>query len=316
MYKRQVGRNTSIGNGATVRGNVRVNATILANATVSTGATVRRGATVCADATVPSGETVSTVYPEEGCFVPSSCLDIWTDDNAATDGIYSIDADGTGPNPEFDAYCDMANGGWTLALRTAGTGDTFKFLSSHWTSNSTLNPTSLDPTTNSDAKFVAFNEVEGDEIRGCLRNVSTGVYGCKSYDLPGSQTLLDMFTNTPIGSRDTGQGYFFTESASAKLEWLTMWGRSLGETTNNSGNYRDTGINIDDDLSNYRARVRFGLVTNGQTNINTLDDGIGFGASGYDNNSVGGLVESAYRVSGGAAFGVSTVSTRGHIWVR
>ncbi len=95
-----------------------------------------------------------------------------------------------------------------------------------------------------------------------------------------------------------------------------MWGRTLGESTANSGAYRDTGINIDDDLSNYRARVRFGLVLNGQTNINTLDDAIGFGASSYYHNNVSGLVESPWKVSSGASFGPTQVHTRGQIWVR
>ncbi|MFT6816485.1 MAG: UDP-3-O-[3-hydroxymyristoyl] glucosamine N-acyltransferase [Myxococcota bacterium] len=312
----RVGRNVNIGMDATIEGLVRPNATILPMATVEAGATVQRGATVCAGATVPAGEVVATVYPEEGCFQPTSCLDIWTDDNGSADGVYGIDPDGTGPNAQFDAYCDMANGGWTLALRSSDSGDTFKFLSSHWTTTSTLNPTSLDPETNSDAKFPAFNEVEGLEIRGCLKNLSTGVYGCKSYDLPGTQTLLQMFTNTPIGSRETGRGYFFTETSSEKLQWITMWGRNTSEPSSNPLNYQDTGINIDDDQSNYRARVRFGLALNNESNIYTLNDTVGFGASAYLNQTVGGLVESDWRVGTGAAFGATQIHTAGQIWVR
>ena len=41
------------------------------------------------------------------------------------------------------------------------------------------------------------------------------------------------------------------------------------------------GINIDDDLSCCDARIRFGLVLNNQTDIYTLNDAAGFGASSY-----------------------------------
>jgi hypothetical protein len=142
------------------------------------------------------------------------------------------------------------------------------------------------------------------------------VYGCKSYDLPGTQTLLQMFTNTPIGSRETGRGYFFTETSSEKLQWITMWGRNTSEPSSNPLNYQDTGINIDDDQSNYRARVRFGLALNNESNIYTLNDTVGFGASAYLNQTVGGLVESDWRVGTGAAFGATQIHTAGQIWVR
>src|SRR5690606_10814768 len=65
------------------------------------------------------------------------------------DGVYRLQTTGA----PFDAYCDMADGGWTLALRVADSGNTFTFLSSHWTSNTTLNPTSPDPLANVDAKY-------------------------------------------------------------------------------------------------------------------------------------------------------------------
>ena len=314
----RVGRSATVGENATVRGRVAAGATVGDGATVESNATVARGATVCDGATVPNGSGVPAdgLWPETGCTVQTSCESILLSGGSTGDGVYSIDPDGSGGDAPFDAYCDMTGGGWTLAMRVADNMNTFTFLSPYWTSTAVLNPTSLDPTVNQDAKYPSFVDSPAGEIRGCLRNISTGVYACKDYALPSTQTLLELFTNTPIGSRDTGQAYFFNESDAGEREWVTMWGRSFSEATNGFPNYQDTGINIDDDQSNYRTRIRFGLVINGQSNIYTADDAIGFGASAYFNNAVGGLVESPWRVSAGAAFNSSLVRTRGTIWVR
>lgn len=300
--------------------------------TVGVAAVVRGGATVYTDLfdgqVLAREQTLGTprkrIVLRDGTrtwsdgTVASSCLaylqpvnpgEIYSGDTG--DGVYRLATSGA----PFDATCDMSGGGWTLALRVADTGNTFTFLSSHWTSATTLNAGSLDPLSNVDAKFPAFNQVVGTEIRGCLRNGSTASYGCKDYALPSARTLLDMFANTPVGSRENNRGYYFSESTSERLRWQTMWGRPPGESST-SNNYIDSGINMDDDLSNYRARVRFGLGLNNEGNIFTLNDAIGFGASAYFNTSAAGLVQSPWRVSAGAAIGPNLIRTRGQIWVR
>ena len=78
-------------------------------------------------------------------------------------------------------------GGWTLAMRFAGSGSQFTFNSPYWNDTNTLNESDLDPAGTSDAKYETFSLMEADAIRGCM---SRGSYsGCKSYTLPQSQTL-------------------------------------------------------------------------------------------------------------------------------
>lgn len=51
-----------------------------------------------------------------------TCGEILAATPTATDGTYTVDADGSGPLRPFDVYCDMTNGGWTLVLSTNASG--------------------------------------------------------------------------------------------------------------------------------------------------------------------------------------------------
>jgi UDP-3-O-[3-hydroxymyristoyl] glucosamine N-acyltransferase len=103
--------------GATVFGRVGANATVGSGATVEAGATVARGGEVCAGNTLVTGSTVlgGGTWPVEGCQVNDTCQTIKNTNPSAADGVYTIDPDGVGGQPAFDAYCDMTtdNGGWT-----------------------------------------------------------------------------------------------------------------------------------------------------------------------------------------------------------
>ncbi len=330
----RVRRGAQVGDGAVVADNARIgrDAVIGPAGTVGIGGVVRGEATVYTDLPdgdyLPRGAVLGTPRKRivlvngtrtwsDGTFAPSCLAYLQASNPDETyagdtgDGVYRLATSGA----PFDATCNMTGGGWTLALRVADSGNTFTFLSAHWTNETTLNADSLDPVADLDAKYPAFNQVVGSEIRGCLRNLSTGAYGCKTYALPNARTLLDMFANTTVGSRDNSRGYYFSESRSERLQWQSMWGRPPGESST-SNNYVDTAINMDDDRSNYRARVRFGLGLNNEGDIYTLNDTIGFGASAYYNTSAGGLAESPWRVSAGAAIGSTLIRTRGQIWVR
>jgi hypothetical protein len=244
-----------------------------------------------------------------------SCKQLFADYPATPSGVYWLGAGGT----PYQVYCDMTpgNGGWTLALRASASSSTFNFFSTHWTTSSTLSPnTPFEPDAASDAKFRSFNEIAGTEIRGCHKHSGTGVYGCKAYTLPSSQTLLALFQNTPIGSQETNKGLFFTESDSARAQWITNMGLTLGDTTSGaSPGFIRSGINLDDDQSCYHGRVRFGVLVNNETVISSTNDAAGFGASAYGTADCG-LAEGPWRVGSGLAAGSSIYARAGAIWVR
>ncbi|MCA9691183.1 MAG: hypothetical protein KC636_16385, partial [Myxococcales bacterium] len=208
-------------------------------------------------------------------------------------------------------------GGWTLAMRFAPQNGMFEFFSAHWTMVSVVNEAELDPAHPSDGKFPAYNAIEGQEIRGCMRHPVNQSYGCKFYPLPQPTTLLDLFTNVPVGSDIANKGLYFTETNPEKLLWLTIQGRTLNEAST-VANYIEVGINIDDDQSCYDARVRFGLVLNNEVNIVTLNDAAGFGAQAYYTAAcdLGMNEDSPWRTPCGFAAGPNIYNTAGNIWIR
>ncbi|MFV8753585.1 fibrinogen-like YCDxxxxGGGW domain-containing protein [Nannocystaceae bacterium ST9] len=255
----------------------------------------------------------------DSCVVPNSCLELHEYDAMLGDGVYLIDPEGFDGDP-FAATCDMTTdgGGWTLAMRFAPAMAQFHFYSTHWTTNSVVNELVTDPVDPSDGKFMAYNELPGDAIRGCLRNPQDMSWGCKPYDLPMTTTLLDLFTTVQVGSDVTMKGLYFMETQAEKVEWLTIQGRTLAQSSVPNPNYVQVGINIDDDQSCYDARVRFGLVLNNENSVVTLNDAAGFGAQSYFTAAcdLGPGVDSGWKTASGFAAGQTLYNTAGQIWVR
>lgn len=261
----------------------------------------------------------SATCSQSQCALATSCKALKAADPALTDGLYDLDPDGDGPIQPFKAYCDMTTdgGGWALAIRFAPANGQFDFYSMHWTTNSVVNENTPGPTDPSDGKFPAYNALQGGEIRGCMQNPQTKAYGCKFYSLPQTTTLLNLFSNTPVGSDIAMKGLYFNEAQAEKLKWLTIQGRTVAEASI-APNYIAVGINIDDDQSCYDARIRFGLVLNNEVNISTLNDAAGFGAQSYYTAAcdLAPGVDSPWKTSCGFAAGPTIYNTAGHIWIR
>ena len=125
--------------------------------------------------------------------------------------------------------------------------------------------------------------------------------------------------NTPIGSDSNGSGgLYFSETNAEREQWLTYQGYSFAVSNAPSPGYVRTGININDDLSCYDARVRFGLALNNEVDVYTLNDAAGFGASAYFSAGCDyALTQDApWSIGCGFADGAALHTTRGQIWMR
>lgn len=114
-----------------------------------------------------------------------------------------------------------------------------------------------------------------------MQHPQTKAYACKAYALPQPTTLLNLFTNTPVGSDIAMKGLFFVEAQAEKIKRRPSRAAPSPSRRSRTRATSGAGINIDDDQSCYDARVRFGLVLNNEANINTLNDAAGFGAQAY-----------------------------------
>ncbi|MDA7494847.1 fibrinogen-like YCDxxxxGGGW domain-containing protein [Candidatus Gracilibacteria bacterium] len=188
-----------------------------------------------------------------------SCKRVKDLNPGAKNGMYTLDTDGD--KMRHSVYCDMERdgGGWTLALKSSGSLDTFEYDSSYWENTTTYNP--------NDSKYDSleykgpyFSELPFTEVM--LELVTDGV--SEYIVIPQiSDSLYELFTNGEV-TTDFG-----------REEWL-----GLIDDAQLQENCNLEGFNIIGD-DNTHAQVRIGIIANQEENCDTPDSRIGIGGFYY-----------------------------------
>ena len=142
-----------------------------------------------------------------------------------TDGVYKINLPTVGIT---NVYCLLDpkwdGGGWMLAMKAANTGTTFSYSSSYWTTDNTLNSTSVN-LSSGDAKYEVMNKFAAKDIMarwpdistngGSIANTGTWTWMENNFNNSTRQTLISFFT-TPSNRTSTsgggGSGYFIRDA--------------------------------------------------------------------------------------------------------
>lgn len=156
----------------------------------------------------------SAIVTEDYC---QSCQEILDNDPGATDGIYEIDPDGTGP---IEVYCNMTTdgGGWTLATVHSDDGQ------ANWTFNNRAlfyNDTYIGDLLqlNMDYKGPAMNEMNFTDI--LFIHAPSGVWAAYNNVGDGTTSLGYHITTYPFPNCPTSPGYLMSSGS------LTTSGTSL-----------------------------------------------------------------------------------------
>jgi hypothetical protein len=218
----------------------------------------------------------------------------------APDGVYWIDLPTSGPT---QIYCVMNNswnnGGWMLAMKaTAGNSATFNYDANYWTTDNTLNPSSLNRN-DGDAKYDVFNKFAAKDIMAYWPDISTQGGGIPNIGAwtwlqnnfnNGTRQALTSFFNGPSNRTFTnptfgGQGYFIQDAKT-----YSGWANGVFSS---QADIRFYGFNYQPHpqySSQARCRWGFGWNENGEglfpsnstgpVGSNDISNGIGLGWSG------------------------------------
>lgn len=180
---------------------------------------------------------------------------------ADTDGMYTIDPDGDGPTPTFQAWCDLP-AGWTLAMRM-GPDDVLGYASPLWTNTTLYDDDPLgsgQPGVEATAKFAASVHLAATELRGCKGEAT----GCLEMGLGGTMTLVN---------RMSGGG---VDGSFSRSQFVSLFGDDASQPHCNKNGINQTWT---------YAGYRFGHVGNNENDCNSTDSAWGWGVYGASNTS-------------------------------
>ncbi len=180
-------------------------------------------------------------------------------------GMYAIDIDGPGPEPGFNAYCEMIadGGGWTLAMKLDGTKRTFDYESILWVSTDTYQAEQASMAA-TETKLASFYLLPAKEVRiGMLYNGVTQ-WRVLTPNLDPPQTLRQIFAADAYVATSLG-----------RQSWLSMIaGADIQPFCNQEG----FNLKFSDPVRQTKARL--GILGNDDTpDCATPDSFVGYGAA-------------------------------------
>lgn len=181
-----------------------------------------------------------------------------------TDGAYDIVLPGVGLT---SVYCLLNpiwdGGGWMMAMKANSTGTTFQYSSNLWTTDNTLNATSVNQSAG-DAKFEVMNKFAAKDIMarwpdigvngGSIPNTGTWTWMENNFNNGTRQTLIDFFyspSNRSFSQGSGGTGYFIRDAK-------TFSGWQSGVFSSQT-DIRFYGFNYSGSSLNTGTRVRWGF---------------------------------------------------------
>ncbi|WP_294304313.1 fibrinogen-like YCDxxxxGGGW domain-containing protein [uncultured Chryseobacterium sp.] len=202
----------------------------------------------------------------------SSCKEILDSGLSTGNGTYWIDPDGSGnAYCAEQVYCNMTDngGGWTLILKSMNNNSDFQYSSGIWASGATFNTTDFDITNASisNALYRSYNYLSAKEF--WVDFVTTPDLTPFTVPTAGTPKALanstlnanvaNQYLNQPLQSSGMNSTYF---------------------TPSNAYSYQTGGVGNGINLGAAYSSVRFGMLSNNETNeiFNTSDSAIGIGA--------------------------------------
>jgi len=216
-------------------------------------------------------------------------------------------------------YCIMNSvcqgGGWMLAIKGAKNSGTFAYDSAHWTTNTTLNTSSVDMS-DTDAKFDVYNTYKFSEclaifpsqdVAGLQRYPNNPEYGWTwhlSTSFPELRTLLDFFsggyqdyifgTNGRIDSVNTANKHIFNVGMSGFENYVVKTSYHP-RAWSQQNTYKAYGFNVVPYNWNHKARwgATFNENGDGLPTSNDVSGGIGLSNRAWNAGDIIGCCQSS-----------------------